>query len=72
MSAKVRPRVGQRQFKVRVERSDDASYTAKIAAVDDAPAVVAANGLNSGILDLVNDILIEIAREGEESPDGHH
>jgi hypothetical protein len=68
MSAKVRPRVGQRQFKVRVERSDDESYTAKIAAVDDARAVVADHGLDSGIIDLVNDILLEMVREGEAPP----
>jgi hypothetical protein len=69
MGAKVRPRVGQRQFKVRVERSDDESYTAKIAAVDDARAVVADHGFDSGIIDLVNDILIEMVREGEAPTD---
>jgi hypothetical protein len=72
MSAKVRPRIGQRQFKVRVERSDDASYTAKIAAVADARDVVADHGLDSGIIDLVNDILLEMVREEEAPPSEKH
>lgn len=61
--------VKARNFRVRVERADDDSYTAKIAPVDDASAIVADRGLESGIMDLVNDILIEMVRDEEASPD---
>jgi hypothetical protein len=71
MSAKVEPRGGRRQFKVHVERSENEAYTATIAPIDDARNIVADNGLDSGIFDIVNDILLEIAREDEVPPDGH-
>jgi hypothetical protein len=71
MSVKVQPRSARRQFKVHVERSDNDAYTATIAPIDDARDFVADKGLDSGIIDLVSDILIEIAREDEEPPDGH-
>jgi hypothetical protein len=59
------------QFKVRVERTGDAAYTAQIDPVADAREVVADAGLDDGIMDLVNGILIDMVREGKGSPDGH-
>lgn len=72
MSTKPRTQGRPRKFKVHVERAGEV-YTAKIAAVEDAPKVVAEHGLDSGIMDLVNDILIELVREEEVPPSaGHH
>ncbi len=72
LRAKTRARdaaVKARSFRVRVERAEGDGFTARIAPVDDAPAIVAGQGLESGIMDLVNDILIEMVRNEEASPD---
>jgi hypothetical protein len=59
-----------RKFKVRVERASGDSYKAQIDPVADVRDVVADTRLGSGIMDLMNEILIDMVREGEGSPDG--
>ncbi len=57
------PAPSRTKFQVRIERADDAAYTARIDRLKDAQHVDADDAVDSGIMNLLGDMLVEVVRE---------